>query len=262
MTEQDALLQAVCDAPEEDAPRLVYADWLEEHGDPDYAAFIRLQIQIARIPAEPRKRDPARDELRDRENAIWRRLKKRWRPLLEPIRASKRDFARGFYFAVADRFAAFGYPTFAAESPKWWPVLPVRRVELVNVVPVELADSEYLARLTELRIHSGPSSVMMEEELAIRLLQSPRLAGLRHLDLAFFPWTQRVVEALDRFVSAGRLVSLGLRFCMPHGSSGFAWSPTYHTGTRGTNLLEAFRELLERHRNFLPSGYGTTWPRR
>jgi hypothetical protein len=82
---------------------------------------------------------------------------------------------------------------------------------------------------------------MMEEELAERLLRSPRLAGLRRPDLAFFPWTRRVVEALDRFVGAGRLGSLGLRFCTPHYSSGFAWTPTYHTATRGTNLLEAFR---------------------
>jgi uncharacterized protein (TIGR02996 family) len=261
MTEQDALLQAVCDAPEEDPPRLVYADWLEEHADPDYASFIRLQIQIARTPSESRKRDPERDELRARENAVRQRLKKRWKPLLGPLRASKRDFARGFHFAVADRFAAFTYPTFAAECAKWWPALPLRRIELVNAVPVELAENEYLSRLTELRIRLGPSSVLMEEELAIRLLQSPRLTGLRHLNLGFFPWTQRVVEALDCFVSAGRLVSLGLRFCTPRYSSGFAWMPTYHTPTQGTNLLEAFQELLGRHSTYLPGRYGTKWPR-
>src|SRR5436305_2053272 len=33
-SEADALWAAVLEAPEDDAPRLVYADWLEEHGRP------------------------------------------------------------------------------------------------------------------------------------------------------------------------------------------------------------------------------------
>jgi uncharacterized protein (TIGR02996 family) len=31
--ECDALLAAVADTPEDDAPRLILADWLEEHGE-------------------------------------------------------------------------------------------------------------------------------------------------------------------------------------------------------------------------------------
>ena len=44
MTDRDALLRAICANPEDDAPRLIYADWLDEHGDPLQAEFIRLQI--------------------------------------------------------------------------------------------------------------------------------------------------------------------------------------------------------------------------
>ncbi len=33
MTDNDALLRAILDSPDDDAPRLVYADWLEENGD-------------------------------------------------------------------------------------------------------------------------------------------------------------------------------------------------------------------------------------
>src|SRR5262245_13175122 len=54
----EALLQAVCDNPTDDAPRLVYADWLEENGDSERAEFIRLQIELARLPLG----DPRRDE--------------------------------------------------------------------------------------------------------------------------------------------------------------------------------------------------------
>ena len=48
-TDEDALLRAVWDAPHDDAPRLVYADWLDEHGDPDRAQFVRLQCELARL---------------------------------------------------------------------------------------------------------------------------------------------------------------------------------------------------------------------
>jgi len=48
MTDHDALLQAVLAAPEDDLPRLVFADFLEESGHPANVAraqFIRLQIE-------------------------------------------------------------------------------------------------------------------------------------------------------------------------------------------------------------------------
>jgi uncharacterized protein (TIGR02996 family) len=42
-----ALLDAARESPHDDAPRLVLADWLEEHGDADRAEFIRLQLLLA-----------------------------------------------------------------------------------------------------------------------------------------------------------------------------------------------------------------------
>lgn len=44
-TEQ-GLLQAILDNPDDDAPRLIYADWLEENGNPERAEFIRVQIEL------------------------------------------------------------------------------------------------------------------------------------------------------------------------------------------------------------------------
>jgi len=48
MSEADALLAAIRQAPDDDAPRLIYADWLDEHGQPERAEFIRVQIELAR----------------------------------------------------------------------------------------------------------------------------------------------------------------------------------------------------------------------
>lgn len=42
------LLAGVLEAPDDDAPRLVLADWLDENGDPERAEFIRVQVAMAR----------------------------------------------------------------------------------------------------------------------------------------------------------------------------------------------------------------------
>ncbi len=47
MSDEEALLSAIAANPAEDTPRLVYADWLDEHDHHIRAEFIRLQIDIA-----------------------------------------------------------------------------------------------------------------------------------------------------------------------------------------------------------------------
>jgi uncharacterized protein (TIGR02996 family) len=47
MTAGDALLRSILARPEDDAPRLVYADWLEENGQGERAEFVRVQIRLA-----------------------------------------------------------------------------------------------------------------------------------------------------------------------------------------------------------------------
>src|SRR5262245_20537259 len=94
MTDKDALLRNICAHPEDDAPRLVYADWLEEHGegaDLARADFIRAQVALARAAPD----DPAIPSLRQREKRALRGNRARW--LAErPAWAAKGDFHRGF----------------------------------------------------------------------------------------------------------------------------------------------------------------------
>src|SRR3954462_8825111 len=47
--EERALLAAIIAHPDEDTPRLVYADWLQEHDLPERAEYIRLSIQLANL---------------------------------------------------------------------------------------------------------------------------------------------------------------------------------------------------------------------
>ena len=60
MTHDEAFLQAILEAPEDETPRLVYADWLEDQGDPR-GEFIRLQAQLARLAPD----DPDRPALEE-----------------------------------------------------------------------------------------------------------------------------------------------------------------------------------------------------
>lgn len=55
MTEQDAFINAICTNPDDDTARLVYADWLDEHDQPERAEFIRVGCELATMPPEPRK---------------------------------------------------------------------------------------------------------------------------------------------------------------------------------------------------------------
>jgi len=44
--DQRALWRAIRANPDDDTPRLVYADWLDEHNEPARAEFVRVQCEI------------------------------------------------------------------------------------------------------------------------------------------------------------------------------------------------------------------------
>jgi uncharacterized protein (TIGR02996 family) len=46
--DEAAFLAAVRAAPEDNMPRLAFADWLEEHGEGERGEFIRVQVELAR----------------------------------------------------------------------------------------------------------------------------------------------------------------------------------------------------------------------
>lgn len=50
LSDREALLSSIITNPDDDVARLVYADWLQEHGEEDRAEFIRVQIELAKTP--------------------------------------------------------------------------------------------------------------------------------------------------------------------------------------------------------------------
>jgi uncharacterized protein (TIGR02996 family) len=71
MSDEAALLSAIIHHPDEDTPRLAYADWLDENDDPDRAEFIRVQIRLADMPPG----DPDWVDLTARQSELACRLK-------------------------------------------------------------------------------------------------------------------------------------------------------------------------------------------
>jgi uncharacterized protein (TIGR02996 family) len=80
-----ALLQRVKENPADDAPRLVLADWLEEHGDPR-GDFVRLQAHLAR----PGEEGPPQEEWRRREQELRAQHEAAW---VGPLRLLVRDWS-------------------------------------------------------------------------------------------------------------------------------------------------------------------------
>lgn len=64
-TPDQPFLRAIAAAPDDDAPRLVYADWLDESGRPEWAELIRVQCEAERLRADrPWSRATARHAAR------------------------------------------------------------------------------------------------------------------------------------------------------------------------------------------------------
>jgi uncharacterized protein (TIGR02996 family) len=60
----DAFCRAIADAPEDTTRRLVYADWLEEQGDPR-AEFLRADLRLAAMPTDDLDRPHLQEQLQD-----------------------------------------------------------------------------------------------------------------------------------------------------------------------------------------------------
>src|SRR5262245_59969104 len=72
ITPREALLEAIAENRDDDTPRLVFADWLDENGndvDRAWAVYIRLECAAARLSVD----DPQRAELHKRTAPLYQR---------------------------------------------------------------------------------------------------------------------------------------------------------------------------------------------
>jgi uncharacterized protein (TIGR02996 family) len=126
MSPANPLLPAVLAQPEDDAVRLICADWYEENGDEDRGRFIRAQCELARLPEWDRRRQELTwlaDDLEARHGARWRAEL----PVLRGIAWA--DFERGFVSTVRVHEVEALYSHDAAVAA----AAPVYRAELVGL---------------------------------------------------------------------------------------------------------------------------------
>ncbi|QEG31909.1 Internalin-A precursor [Gemmata obscuriglobus] len=92
MSEEDALLAAIHANPDDDDPRLAYADWLDEHDRPERAEFIRAQVEWSRLRSDEAGR------LKNRTDELLATNFQRWTAEIGPLDPEKVQlrFERGF----------------------------------------------------------------------------------------------------------------------------------------------------------------------
>jgi uncharacterized protein (TIGR02996 family) len=110
--QETAFLQSVIENPDDDAPRLIFADWLEEHGMAAKAAFVRLEVEFSRLPKSSGRFDELRDELWRLDEVIGGGPGGRWgwafiRPgrLLNCGEAKSKDRTLRFTYECPNRWA-------------------------------------------------------------------------------------------------------------------------------------------------------------
>src|SRR5262245_39324456 len=101
MPDDEACLQAILANPDDDLPRLVYADFLDERGDPR-GEFIRMQCELAGLPPD----DGGQRKLEAPERERLRAHRGEWSGDLADY-AERWRFARGFVESVTLGAAAF-----------------------------------------------------------------------------------------------------------------------------------------------------------
>jgi uncharacterized protein (TIGR02996 family) len=175
MTPDDAFLADIVANPDDDAPRLVYADWLDDHGQPDRAAFVRVQIELARL-----RPDTRREDLEARERELLERHEGEWVGRI-------RDWVAGWSFRrgmLSIKIKALPLLAISAKAGEddWFRRGMVLAMHVLDAAPHidRLAQSPHLARLSSLSLAGNGIGDVHVKALAA----SPHLARLTALDLS------------------------------------------------------------------------------
>lgn len=231
MSGRAPFIRAILNSPDDDLPRLVFADWLDEHGDPARAEFIRLQIEFSRIVQRRRARislfdggdyavkDPAfaadarRLEVQwcsllHRHNAEWVNAwdtgvsgLRYWRGFVDRVNTTIDSFVSDIFrwlehepLTVFSLFARSMNHRQLAGCPG---LLAVRTLQLncpsdeVEFAIEALAESELSRNLEELILPNGP----MPAHSARLLMTSPNLISLRIVSP--FTWNERLMNQMN-----------------------------------------------------------------
>jgi uncharacterized protein (TIGR02996 family) len=145
-----ALLRTIIDRPDDDTPRLIYADWMEEQGQ-----------------------QPRAFALRDRQNALLRKYEKHWAKEFQPF-VENWTFERGFI-----EYVALAASDFVAQGDFLFARAPICRMYLLGIGDLlpQIVQSPHLARLNTLYLGDEVGKITEH------LVKSPYLEQVKELIL-------------------------------------------------------------------------------
>jgi uncharacterized protein (TIGR02996 family) len=201
----DGFFHPIQQAPDDDAPRLVYADFLEERGDDlsaGRAELIRVQVELARCP--PTSARAVELAARERELLDWgeQAWVGEWAAVLDGW-----TFRRGLVEAI--RVDASVFLEYAADWFAEWPTLAVAKLTRAAGHLEELADCPWLAHLRGLDL----SDCDIDGEGLAPLTFSRNIGLLQALDLSDNPIGPCGAELLSSSPTADDLREVHLGRC-------------------------------------------------
>ncbi|MBY0513000.1 MAG: TIGR02996 domain-containing protein [Gemmataceae bacterium] len=180
-TDAEPFLQRIRAFPDDDVPRLIFADWLDEQagelpaGERDVvrarAEFVRIQIALARVPDD----DDRRPALVVAERELLDAYREPWTAAFRGL-ATGLEFRRGFVERVTidpRQYLRHAHAVFAAG--------PIRHIKLndAGAALYSFLESAYLSRLSGLTLYATHAG----EPLARALARCPHLAAAKELHL-------------------------------------------------------------------------------
>lgn len=182
MSDEAALLAAILAHPDEDTPRLMFADWLQEHGQPDRAEFIRLQC------------DPTAGEAAENRAAeLEERNRVKWLAGLPQFVGARWEFRRGFpeHLEISagfllDRFEAFArvpWLRFLSIDGMWNEGV---RDFCALTWPPQWVELELFEDIDTVDEHDGGVPSYDATPSAVALAECPQIDQLRRLRLSSF----------------------------------------------------------------------------
>lgn len=175
--DRDALLRAICAAPDDDTPRLVFADWLDEHGEAKRAEFVRVSCELE----QAEEFGPRWRALLDRSEKLLGPNRAKWSSELADRKLLNIEFRRGFVNEVT-----IYSKRFVTDAAKLLALAPILRLKLADLT-------------------AERGNVPLDDVLAC-----PAVARLRGLDLANTPLPDPAVEQVAACESLRGLRELAL----------------------------------------------------
>jgi uncharacterized protein (TIGR02996 family) len=177
MNDQADFIRMICQHPDDDAPRLVFADWLDEQGDAERAEFIRLGVRVGSASLDPDEQWDAGVRYRKLEVTVVPRLLEQL-PSVNGV-AWHAIVDRGF---IA-RIDVYRPDVLLIEWPTLFNASPIRYLRLTDLSASTVSGLYDVPSLRQLKAIELRGASLTTRGLR-QLFHLPQLVGLLHFDVS------------------------------------------------------------------------------